>query len=208
MISSKLSFALVAALFVAGAATARAAEDVTPEPTTEAPAPAPAPVEATETKSEFVARAPYFAGGGVFAIENTDTSSLSNSGGYDIRGGYGLHDNWDIEIQWQSLVSFDLDTVDPITGNKNSDLEARMLSFNGRWSPLLGRFQPYALMGMGWFNVQADRSGNEEHKSSFAMRFGLGLGTFITSRLGLTVEAGYILPLTGDLGGGHSFDLV
>jgi hypothetical protein len=61
---------------------------------------------------------------------------------------------------------------------------------------------------MGWFNVQADRSQRQEHKSSFAMRWGVGVATFFTERFGFNLEAGYILPLSGDLGGGDSFDLI
>jgi opacity protein-like surface antigen len=202
MISSKLTMVMAAGLLAVGSASAQAADDIvtTTETTTT--------VEA-EGKV-FGGAVPYFMAGGVYALENVSgvPGGLSDSGGYDLRGGYGVHEMVDLEIQWQSLLSFSRDSVDPITGNNDPALEARMLSFNGRFSPLTGRFQPYAMMGMGWFNVQADRSNNQEHKSSFAMRFGLGLATFFTERLGFNVEAGYILPLSGDLGGGDSFDLV
>jgi opacity protein-like surface antigen len=202
MISRNLSIVMAAALLAAGAVTAHAADDVTVTETT---------TTATTTDAKvFGGKVPYFMAGGVYAIENADTveGGLSDSGGYDLRFGYGVHEMADIEIQWQSLLSFKRDSVDPVTLQPDPDLEARMLSFNGRFSPLEGRFQPYAMMGMGWFNVQADRSTNQDHKSSFAMRFGLGVATFVTERFGLNLEAGYILPLSGDLGGGESFDLI
>jgi opacity protein-like surface antigen len=202
MIPRKLSIVMTAALIAAGAAAAHAQDDVTVTTT-----------ETTTVATEervFGGAVPYFMAGGVWGIENVDgvEGGLSDSGGYDLRGGYGVHEMVDLEIEWQSLLSFSRSSADPVTGINDPALEARMLSFNGRFSPLTGRFQPYALMGMGWVNVQADRSNNQEHKSSFGMRFGLGLSTFITERLGFNLEAGYILPLTGDLGGGQSFDLI
>ena len=87
-------------------------------------------------------------------------------------------------------------------------LEARMLSLNGRVAFLTGRIQPYGLFGLGWYNVQADRQSVSEHESSFASRFGLGVAAYITERTGVSFEAGYILPMTGVLSGGKSFELV
>jgi opacity protein-like surface antigen len=205
MISRKLSIVMTAALLAAGAAAAHAADDivVTETKTTETTT-----VEADA--KVFGGKVPYFMAGGVWGIANDShfEGDLSDSGGYDLRGGYGVHEMVDLEIQWQSLLSFSRDSVDPITGNNDPAVEARMLSFNGRLSPLAGRFQPYALLGMGWYNVQADRSNNQEHKSSFAMRFGVGVATFFTERFGFNLEAGYILPLSGDLAGGDSFQLI
>lgn len=190
MTRRKLTLFLTATLLVATTATSRAAEEA--------------------SESPFGGRAPYFSAGGVFAIENDShfAGDLSNSGGYDIRAGYDVHDMVAVELHWQSLVSFSRDSVDPVTGNSDPSVEARMLSLNGRVSPLDGRFQPYALLGMGWYNVQADRVPNTLHESSFAMRFGLGLATFITNNFGFTLEAGYILPLSGELAGGNSFDII
>lgn len=187
MMARKITTLAAAALLLAGAAPALA-ED-------EAPA--------------FGGKAPYFSVGGVFAIENADIAGdLSNSGGYDLRLGYDVHEMVAIEAEWQSLTDFDRTATNPVTGATLPDVEARMLSLNARVAPLEGRFQPYALMGMGWVNVQADQVANSLHKSSFGMRFGLGLVTYITERVGFALEAGYILPLSGDLGGGNSFDLI
>lgn len=158
----------------------------------------------------FAGKAPYVSFGGVYGHENVGgiPGGLSDSGGYDIRLGYNLHDMFALEGEWTSFLSFSRNSVDPITNNSDPALEARMLSLNGRFSPLNGRFQPYALIGGGWFNVQADRVGNSVHESSFAMRFGLGLAAYLTQRTGVAIEGGYILPLSGRLGGGDSFDLI
>jgi opacity protein-like surface antigen len=87
-------------------------------------------------------------------------------------------------------------------------VEQRMLSLNGKFSPLDGRIQPYAIVGGGWVNAQADRVANTIHQSSFGMRFGVGVSVFITDRSGVALEAAYILPLTGVLAGGDRFDTI
>ena len=187
MIAKKLGIVIAAVLVAAVAGGASAADE--------------------EAKS-FVDKAAYFSAGGVYAIENVDhaaiSGDLSDSGGYDLRLGYFVHHNVGVEFEWQSMVNFDSDV------SSEDSVEARMASFNGRYSPLSGRFQPYVLGGMGWFNVQSDHESGQPnlHKSSFAMRFGLGLLTYISARSGVSLEAGYILPLTGDLAGGESFELI
>jgi opacity protein-like surface antigen len=200
------SFVLAVALAAISAGPALAADDVAV--TTET---------TTETTTTDTAETPYggkgavhIAIGGVYAFENVDgvPGGVKDGGGYDIRVGYGLCDWAALEIEWQSLVNLERDALHPVTMNEEPDLEARMLSLNGRFSPLRGRIQPYGLIGGGWFNVQADQTGSYSHESSFAMRFGVGVVGFVTQRIGLAVEAAYILPLTGDLGGGESFDLI
>lgn len=195
MIAKPLGLVMAAALVVTAAATAHADEEARP----------------------YSGRAPYASFGGVFAIENNKSSlgsgvseygELSDSGGYDIRAGYNFEKMFALEIQWQSLVSFKTDAVAPITGNDLPNVEARMLSLNGRVSPLTGRIQPYGLLGMGWVNVQADRTSVSVHESSFGMRFGVGVLGYITERTGVSLEAAYIMPLSGSLGGGDRFALI
>ena len=203
MIARKLSIVMASALLVAASATARAAD----EPATE-----PAAGTAIENPSDnpYGGKAAYVSAGGVYGIQNVDgvPGGVGDSGGYDLRVGYTVHEKAAVEIEWQSLVNFSRNATDPVTGQEESSLEARMLSLNGRFAPLAGRVQPYALMGIGWVNVQSDRTSVDTHKSSFGMRFGLGVAAYITERTGVALEAGYILPLSGTLGGGQSFDLV
>ncbi len=175
---------------------------------------------AADEASPFAATAPYVSAGAVYAVEQNDSDlrsgitaqpdygDLKNSGGYDLRLGYGFAKMFAAEVEWQSLVNFNTDALDPVTGNSAPSVEARMLSLNGRISPLTGRFQPYALFGVGWYNVQADRQSVSVHESSFASRFGLGIAAFITERMGVSFEAGYILPMTGVIGGKDRFDLI
>lgn len=211
MTTRHLPLAMTAALVVM-ASTARAqdgvqVDEVQTETTT----------TTTEEVSRFGGAAPYVAIGGVYAIENNKSSldsgipgygNLKNSGGYDIRAGYKFQKMVAAEIEWQSLVSFKADGVFPVTGNEAPNLEARMLSLNGRVSPLDGRIQPYGLIGMGWVNVQADRQSVSIRESAFGMRFGLGVLAYITERTGIALEAAYVLPMSGKLGGSDRFDII
>ena len=50
--------------------------------------------------------------------------------------------------------------------------------------------------------------GEPQNPRQPAMRFGLGVATYFTERTGFLLEAGYILPLTGDISGDDSFGLI
>lgn len=191
-----LQVALAAALLVANATLAIAADEAPAEPSTEA--------------APFGGATPYVSVGGTYGIQNAGgvPGGLSDSGGYDLRAGYNFGNMIAAEIEWQAFGNFDRNAVAPVTGNDEPSLEARMLSLNGRFAPLSGRIQPYGLIGAGWFNVQADRVSAYSHQSSFGMRFGLGVMAYVTDRIGVAVEAAYLLPLTGNLGGGDSFDII
>lgn len=195
MISRKLSIVLAAAFVVAASTTTYAADEASDD---------------ASAASPYGGRAPYVSFGGVYATPNVQgvPGDVGDTGGYDIRGGYNVHEMAAVELHWQSMLNFSRDAQDPVTGQDEPSLEARMLSLNGRFSPLDGRIQPYGLIGMGWVNVQADKVANHTHKSSFGMRFGLGVAAYLTERTGLALEAGYILPLTGNLGGAKSFDII
>lgn len=164
----------------------------------------------TAAAPTFGGSSPYLSIGGTYGIQNVGgvPGGISDSGGYDLRGGYNFGNMIAAEVQWQAFGNLDRNAQDPVTGNDEPSLEARMLSLNGRVSPLQGRFQPYGLIGGGWFNVQADRVSANSHQSAFAMRFGLGVMAYVTDNIGVAVEAAYILPLTSRLGGGDSFDII
>lgn len=193
MIVRKLTIAVTTALLVFTAGTVHAEDEA--------------------VAASYTGNAPYVSLGGVFAFENVSGSAqgngnIGNSGGYDLRAGYNLFEMFAAEIQWQSLLNFDRSGFDPVTNSDLSSLEARMLSFNGRFSPLSGRVQPYGLMGLGWVNVRSDRQAVDVSQSAFGMRFALGVAAYLTERTGVALEAAYILPLTGTLGGGDSFDMI
>jgi opacity protein-like surface antigen len=208
---------LVCASLVFTAATAVAGTYGEREERLERPLPPPArPMARTERRVEVqdVGRpGPYLQAGGVYAFENfggferfavgpgnTDIAH-DNSWGYQVRGGYRVHPMVAVETEWEHYLDFE---SDPDRGSPGDfaglDLEAWMLSANGKFYPLDGRIQPYALFGMGWQHAEFERGDNWElNDDAFALRFGVGVDVYFTEMIGMAAEGGYVLPVTGEL---------
>ena len=163
---------------------------------------APAPEAAVEVET-FDAPGAYFELGGVYVVENFGEKSNPNgsdygdSGGYQVRAGYRIRPWVAVEGEWEHDIDF------------QDDLEASIydLTVNGKfYVPLQSRFQPYALIGMGWVNGLNDSSVHED-ESALGFRFGIGLDTYITKSIGIAAEVGYVLPVTGYLSD-HDFDTI
>jgi len=200
------------------------------EETYESPAPAPAPrrptrrVERRERVSDFARSGPYLQVGGVYAFENIDADvfvsgfpappggefvggNWDDSWGYEIRGGYRVNPWVAVELEWEHYLDFDFDSASGYPGTRSvgKDLESYILTANGKVYPVHGRFQPYALIGMGWQNGQMERSqlapgGTDDFDhDALAFRFGAGLDVYFTDMIGMAAEAGYVLPVTGEL---------
>ncbi|MBI5505795.1 MAG: outer membrane beta-barrel protein [Deltaproteobacteria bacterium] len=151
-------------------------------------------------ETAFGGKGVYASAGGVYGVENFGFSGYDGSGGYDLRGGYRIVDMFAAEAEWQHFTKF----KDKPGG---TDLEAYALTVNGRFYPLTGRFQPYALVGLGWFHGQADKVSNTYHAGSVGSRFALGVDVYFTQRLGGAVEAAYVLPLSGSMAS-DDFDVI
>jgi len=139
----------------------------------------------------------YLGAGGVYAIEMFDVGGVDNSNGFNVRGGYRVHPNVAVEGLFEYYSKFDMSP---------GDLSAWSLTANAKVYPLLGRWQPYALVGLGYLSGDADfgqgnGSGNED---GFVMRFGGGLDANITENWQIGPEVAYVLPF-GDI---EDFDAV
>lgn len=154
-----------------------------------------------EEETVFGGKGVYASVGGVYGVENFGFSGYDGSGGYDLRGGYRIADMFAVEGEWQHFTKFEA------TGAGGVDLEAYALTLNGKFYPLAGRIQPYALVGLGWFHGQADKVSNTYHAGSVGSRFGLGVDVYFTQRLGAAVEAAYLLPLSGSMAS-DDFDVI
>ncbi len=152
-------------------------------------------------ETAFGGKGVYASVGGVYGVENFGFSGYDGSGGYDLRGGYRIADMFAVEGEWQHFTKFSA------SGAAGTDLEAYALTLNGRFYPLTGRFQPYALVGLGWFHGQADKVSNTYHAGAVGSRFALGIDVYFTQRLGGAVEAAYVLPLSGSMAS-DDFDVI
>lgn len=151
----------------------------------------PAPVAVAAPEPEQVGYW-YIGAAAVYSIENFDRDA-DNAWGYHGRAGRRINDMFALEIMGEHLASDfdDYKGAKPKPGKaRGDDIEAWNLGVNGKVYPITGRFQPFALVGIGY--GQADvKHGN---RGDFIARFGLGLDVLITDNVGIAAEVDYILP--------------
>lgn len=132
------------------------------------------------------------------------TATVGSSGVVGLRGGVRPHPHVAVEFDLEYLIGSDIVVPSlPLA----LDLEAITMTSNIRLYLLTGRFQPYALAGMGFMNGRASASGlisGSGSTTAFAMRFGGGLESYVTEHIFVDVGVAYLLPF-GTLDG---FDYV
>jgi opacity protein-like surface antigen len=201
---------LVGAVALIGSATyARAGAYGEAERAEEAPASAPpAKMVMEEQEIDYARLGPYLGVGGNYAIQLFDKAgpgNVSNTGGVHVRAGYRFHPNIAVEVLYEWMSEFDNDSHTPV-GPKNTDhFDAWSVSGNLKGYFLTGRWQPYAVIGVGYLDVNghgvphsADTSGGAD------MRFGLGMDGYITEHIAIGPEVAYVLPF----GSVENFDMV
>lgn len=172
------------AFALAGAYGDKGSPEESPAPVAMAPvtAPAPAPEAAYG----------YLRGGFVYSFENFDRSA-DNAQGFHLRAGRRLCDMFAVEGEFADMVS-NFDNIHDSTGKTSADVKSWNITVNGKFFPIKGRFEPFALVGMGYGRDDIGR----ENKGSFVARFGIGLDVAITDNVGVGVESDYLLG-TGDV---------
>jgi opacity protein-like surface antigen len=107
--------------------------------------------------------------------------------------GWSGYAGWRI-LPWLGAdLAFDwYDTLD--VGVSDVDMQALLLQ--GKAYPFTGRFQPYALAGIGY--LSADFKDVDYDESDWGYRLGVGLDFYIVEFLPIFAEASYTWP-TGDL---------
>jgi opacity protein-like surface antigen len=167
-----------------------------------AAAPANAQVEDTEWDDSyypFAREGVYFGIGGLFALENFDTDpaiedpnnsldiSADDGGGFEIRGGYRLHSHFAAEVLFQYYSGFEVK-------ERNSGFDEKFdgwtLTANGKLYPFGGRFQPYAVAGIGGI-VFTEKRGDD---SGFIARMGGGLDFYVNDAFVIDIEVVYLFP--------------
>jgi opacity protein-like surface antigen len=153
--------------------------------------------------------------GGVYAFENTgyDADSLGvgaafsgnfdprfdDSAGVEVTAGYRFHPRFDLAFQYQWLEGFDSTRGDPAL-----ELDTHRLLISGRLFLLTGRWQPYALAGVGALIVNTEIVNDNFDKPydvdvGAAFLFGGGLDFYATRSWVVAVEGSYLVP-TGPVG--------
>ncbi|MCH2173309.1 porin family protein [Myxococcota bacterium] len=154
--------------------------------------------QASNDSKEFSRDGFYVSYGYSYGIEEWDDAggaSVSNASGLNARVGYRFLENWALEAEYEWLHEFEADGASPVTAN------AHVITVNTRAYLPFGRFQPYALLGLGLF--QSSRTGSlggvpDGASGTFAGRFGGGVDTYLTRNWVLAAEIAYVLP-SGEL---------
>ncbi len=161
--------------------------------------------------SEFgTTPSPYISLAGVYGLCNFSDSAgsnqescgdeLENSFGMNIRVGYRFNRWVAVEGQVEWMAGFDAKDVSNWGEPGLTSASADTLAFtvNARFYPLIGRIQPYALIGLGGVNSWLNSNlGSSATFTSFAGRFGVGLDIYITPNIALTSEFAYTAATEG-----------
>lgn len=150
---------------------------------------------------EYGRSGPYVGAGGVYAIENIDApagiSSVDDSWGYNIKGGYRFNQIFALEAKWEQWLGFDYSPA--------FDFDGWLVSASGKAFFSDGPIQPFVLAGLGMMGGQ-DSSPNPGKRDvhELGVRFGAGMDFYASRNWAVSAEAGYVLG-TGDLSG---YDLI
>lgn len=172
-------------------------------------------------------RPPIYGDTGVYAqvgglngfqtFRNADGVDVENTFGVNLAVGMRFHPRVSGELELDYLVGFDVNEVPEPPGSTTQvalEIPGVLVTGNAKGYLLTGRFQPYAVGGIGFMYADL-RSRNAvtiecaiwycfnnraviRDDVVFAARLGAGVDFWITENWALNLESSYVLP-TGDL---------
>lgn len=136
---------------------------------------------------------PFLGVAGVYALEAFDRS-FDDSAGINVRVGYRAFPNMAFELTYEWLEGFD-----STAGTPERELDTHLITANARLFGLTGRFQPYALVGLGILVVNTEWRQPGAPKpyaveAGFTARFGGGLDFYLSEHTVLNLEGTYLAP--------------
>jgi opacity protein-like surface antigen len=138
----------------------------------------------------------YVGGYGIYAFDmyRGIDFDFDNAAGANFRIGYRGYEWFALEAEVEWIRGFDSDAA--------GGLEGRTITggFNGKFYPIGGRFQPYALIGVNGMNVHLDSksSGLDPDETDFAFRGGLGIDIYAHRNIVVGIEGSYVVGV-GDV---------
>jgi len=197
-LSAVLAFALT--WLVAPYARAEEADDA---PATEEASDADAASDSDDAADEDAAgydRDGWYSGvGGGYAIEYFDNGTSGNSGFAQIRAGYHFLRFAALEAQLEYTPKFNGQSgryagVDTATFGTWANIKGYPTA------PWTGRFQPYAMIGIGWWWERrwGPAISGVDQDGGFVSRYGGGVDLYVTKNIVVTAESAWVLP-TGHL---------
>ena len=133
----------------------------------------------------------YYVGiSGVYALDIGGVplaDDVDGSAGVSARMGYRFNRWLASEIQGEWLNDF---------AYEGGGYTAWDVMVCGRFYPIRGRFQPFAVAGIGALQTRDHGRGDVDKGTGFAGRFGVGFDIFTYPTLAITVDAAYVIPFT------------
>jgi opacity protein-like surface antigen len=139
---------------------------------------------------DFARNGWYLGGYGVYAFDMYRGTNINFDGspGANVRIGYRGYKWFALEAEVEWISGFD--------SNKGGGIDSRTIigGFNGRFYPIGGRFQPYALVGVNGMNVRVDNDagGSDSNDTDFAFRGGLGIDIYAHRNIVVGIEGSYV----------------
>lgn len=142
--------------------------------------------------------------GAGYALHNFNINqNYENSGAFNAHVGYRFNPRFATELQIERYQEFDLRNVEDV-----GDVNGWAIGLNGKGYMLTGRYQPWALIGLNFLDMETTDSTNianpRKTDDGPAMRFGLGLDVYATNRLAIVTDISYMLGM----GGVKDYDVV
>jgi opacity protein-like surface antigen len=153
-----------------------------------------------QSQDDFSSAGPYVGTGFALGFDNFDpgSSDVDIPVGFDFWAGYRFIPNLAVEVELAYLNGFDASSPPP-----NDYRDVLALTGNLKAYVLTGRFQPFAVAGIGMTHWRMGTGASDE---DFAARFGGGIDIYLTESFALEVKTSYVLT-TGDLDGSDYVDL-
>ncbi len=146
---------------------------------------------------EFTRPGFYAGAGAIYALESFSEGDVSNSaGGFDLRLGYRANENFSFEAELEWAGFWDLRAQPPEEDDARVQLYTLGANVKAAY-PLgsSGRFQPYGLIGFGFYSARLDR-GNDANPPSTSvvngmLKGGVGLDYYLTRHMVIRTEVAY-----------------
>jgi hypothetical protein len=169
----------------------------------------------TASANEYYDRGAYLILGGLTGFQQFDApdeADIGTSLGFELRGGYRFLPYFSAEGQMDFFTGFKLRTGDPEAGD--FQIDGFNFTANAKAYYPLGRFHPYALVGLGgmYAQLRTDQPvgtvcrpgywgwwcsgvyGQVDEEFGFVTKFGGGLDIYLGDMWAISLDATYVKP--------------
>ncbi|MCR9094381.1 MAG: porin family protein [bacterium] len=119
---------------------------------------------------------------------------IDDVAGFDAVLGYRAGDHVAVEAQFDYLDSAEIAVEGFFFGNPVAELDSITATVNAKLYAATGRFQPYALFGVGVMRTELTATSVNDDATGPVIRFGGGAEFFVTRNIAIDLGVDYLLP--------------